>query len=399
MNIKKKIKVCLLWHNINSENFGVSALAIAHIKMLIDAAEECNVKLEIHSIGTPDIEELAIKKQVEEMFSMEIEHCSFSVQGMLRGFLSGRDKKKYFDYDLFFDIGEGDSFSDIYGLKRFFILSISKILPILKGKKVILSPQTYGPFYSNISRVVSRFVINKAYKVYSRDFKSSKILDDLNCDYEEVADVAFSLPYKKEQSRELSVGINVSALLYNGGYNGNNQFNLTLDYPRFINDLINYYLDHNYEVHLVPHVLSESLPVEDDYETSKIIKSSYFASNARVIMPEKFKSPIDAKSYISTLSLFLGSRMHATIGSISSGVPTIPLAYSRKFSGVFGSIDYNHTLNLYELEIDECLKRIDELTKKRNELYQSCLNSKKIALDSNEKYKKMLQGLFKSYDK
>jgi polysaccharide pyruvyl transferase WcaK-like protein len=32
--------------------------------------------------------------------------------------------------------------------------------------------------------------------------------------------------------------------------------------------------------------------------------------------------------------------MHACIGAVSSGTPVVPIAYSRKFSGVFGLIDY-----------------------------------------------------------
>ncbi|OBU27814.1 polysaccharide pyruvyl transferase family protein [Photobacterium kishitanii] len=398
--MKKTIKVCLLWHNINSENFGVSALAIAHIKMLVDAAAANDMKLELHSLGTPDVKGLEIKVQVENMFNIQIDHLNFSAKSMLKGFLySSEEKRKYFDYDLYFDIGEGDSFSDIYGLKRYLILSLSKILPILKNKKMILSPQTYGPFYSKTSQILSKIILNKAFKVYSRDFKSSAVLDKLGCDYDEVADVAFSLPYQKEESKPMSVGINVSALLYNGGYTGDNQFNLKLNYSEFVSELIEYYLCNGYSVHLVPHVLSDSFPIEDDYETSKMIKEKLYPKDERVILPKKFSSPMDVKSYISSLSIFLGSRMHATIGAISSEVPTIPLAYSRKFSGVFGSIEYDYTLNLYELEKEECLKRIDELTQRRNDIYEACIKSKKIALNSNHKYQEMLEELFKNYDK
>ena len=33
-------------------------------------------------------------------------------------------------------------------------------------------------------------------------------------------------------------------------------------------------------------------------------------------------------------------RLDATIGSISSGVATIPFSYSRKFEGLFGNLEY-----------------------------------------------------------
>lgn len=397
--MKKTIKICLLWHNINSENFGVSALAIAHIKMLIDAAKKNDIHLKIYCLGTPNINGLGIRQEVEDVLNISIEHINFSAKEMVKGFFSINGfKDKYFDYDLYFDIGEGDSFSDIYGLKRFLILSLSKILPIIKRKKVILAPQTYGPFYSKVSQIISSIILKKSYKVYSRDFKSSKLLKELGCDYKEVADVAFSLPYEKKEDLLKSVGLNVSALLYNGGYTGDNQFNLKVDYKKLIIDIIDYYLGKGYEVHLVPHVLSESFPIEDDYETSIKIKNDHYFGNDKVILPERFSSPIDAKSYISSLSLFLGSRMHATIGAISSEVPTIPLAYSRKFSGVFGSINYNYTLNLYDLDNLECMKSIESLTLKKMDLRKASISSKENALCSNLEYQNMLEELFLNHD-
>ena len=63
----------------------------------------------------------------------------------------------------------------------------------------------------------------------------------------------------------------------------------------------------------------------------------------RTTLAPRFVSPSDAKSYISTLDYFAGARMHACIAAFSSGVPVIPMAYSRKFEGLFGSLGYNHT--------------------------------------------------------
>jgi polysaccharide pyruvyl transferase WcaK-like protein len=58
------------------------------------------------------------------------------------------------------------------------------------------------------------------------------------------------------------------------------------------------------------------------------------------IVAPRFKTPQEAKSYISGLDFFAGARMHACIAAFSSGVPVLPMAYSRKFSGLFGSLGY-----------------------------------------------------------
>ena len=58
---------------------------------------------------------------------------------------------------------------------------------------------------------------------------------------------------------------------------------------------------------------------------------------------------MEAKSYISRMDVLIGSRMHATIASFTSGVPTIPVAYSRKFAGFFGNLDYPVLVDLAEM--------------------------------------------------
>ena len=38
--------------------------------------------------------------------------------------------------------------------------------------------------------------------------------------------------------------------------------------------------------------------------------------------------------------------MHACIAAFSAGTPVLPVAYSRKFSGLFGLLGYDHVLPL-----------------------------------------------------
>ena len=49
--------------------------------------------------------------------------------------------------------------------------------------------------------------------------------------------------------------------------------------------------------------------------------------------------------------------MHATIGAYSSGVPTIPFAYSRKFEGVFSDLDYEYVVDGMKLTTDEAMEK------------------------------------------
>ena len=64
-----------------------------------------------------------------------------------------------------------------------------------------------------------------------------------------------------------------------------------------------------------------------------------------VVEAPRFQSPSEAKSYIAGLDFFMGARMHACIAAFSSGVPVVPMAYSRKFAGLFGTLGYDYTVD------------------------------------------------------
>lgn len=57
------------------------------------------------------------------------------------------------------------------------------------------------------------------------------------------------------------------------------------------------------------------------------------------------------------MDVFIGSRMHATIGSISSGVATIPFSYSRKFEGLFGNLEYPYVISARKFSLEEALEK------------------------------------------
>ena len=62
--------------------------------------------------------------------------------------------------------------------------------------------------------------------------------------------------------------------------------------------------------------------------------------------------------------------MHATIASFSSGVVTIPISYSRKFEGLFNSLNYEYVINGREETTESAyfkiLQYIEEFEKLRS---------------------------------
>ena len=80
----------------------------------------------------------------------------------------------------------------------------------------------------------------------------------------------------------------------------------------------------------------------------------------KVILAPAFKNCIEAKSYIANMDIFLGSRMHATIGAISSGVVTIPLSYCHKFEALYGNINYPYLISATKIRTEDDLKTAKE---------------------------------------
>lgn len=246
--------------------------------------------------------------------------------------------------DVMLDFTGGDSFSDIYGTKRLLRKLFHKQLVLGAGTPLVLAPQTYGPLRHHASRRWYRHVVDHAALVFTRDEPSAHFLAGLTDRPVSIAtDVAVQLPWSPAPQSpgtgsSRNVGLNVSGLLWAGGYTGANQFDLSVDYRRWCHQVAEGLLRAGHSVWLVPHVLSRpwESAAEDDVRASKALQR--LLPDCR--LSPHFRSPVEAKSWISGLDLFIGSRMHATIASFTSGVPTIPAAYSRKFAGFFQNLGY-----------------------------------------------------------
>lgn len=350
-----QITVGLFWQTRTSDNLGVCALAESNIAIIQSAAERSNIRVKFIEF---------CPQGTKTSNTTEIIEISIAPQMSIKNILLG--KTDYYEYlkkcDLILDVGQGDSFSDIYGTKRYMYLAFSKLLAIFAGIPLILSPQTIGPFALKGSAIISKWILKRARKVFARDGMSYALLTEYglkeNCSL--VTDMAFRLPYKfqiSESNGKIKLGLNVSGLLYNGGYTGRNQFGLCIDYPHLVEEILKRWTSNSiYEVHLIPHVISDSFHLEDDFRISKELQNRY----PQTILAPRFENASEAKGYISKMDFFTGARMHSCIAAFSSGVPTIPLAYSRKFNGLFESLGYGHIADLKTDNLNVILSKMDQ---------------------------------------
>jgi colanic acid/amylovoran biosynthesis protein len=257
------------------------------------------------------------------------------------------------------DVSGGDSFSDIYGRHRFLAVALGKELALARDKPLILLPQTFGPFDSRRYRERARRIVSASTTAWARDATSLDYLKEiLRVDFDPArhrlgVDMAFGLQVAEPSEEDASslldflaqedgptVGINISGLLW-GAVRGGGHYEVAVDYPRLMDGLCRELLRRGVRLVFVPHVLGYG-PEGDEGPTRTLGEQLLRDYPGRLTVAPSTLGPGERKWLISRLDWFSGARMHATIAALSSGVPAAPLAYSRKFQGVFDSVGQGH---------------------------------------------------------
>src|SRR3546814_11658195 len=125
--------------------------------------------------------------------------------------------------DCILDIGAGDSFADIYGLKRFLFLWASKMMALARHVPIMLSPQNIGPFTRQPYRMLAKLELERADCVVARDEESLRVPRELATRATAVqsVDVEFELPFADRSAERggarLRVGVSESGRLVGGG--------------------------------------------------------------------------------------------------------------------------------------------------------------------------------------
>lgn len=335
---QRPLRICLIMHSTRSDNLGVGALTVSQVAILRQLAAEQGRALQITVLDWKDA-------RTPYVTGPDIRIIDLDRRQMLSPFGYFATARRS---DMVIDIGAGDSFADIYGTGRLNRMFWLKFLTHLARTPLVVAPQTIGPFTRPLSKFLAKLSLRLSAVVATRDAMSTRALADLG--YKgavvEASDVALRLPYDPpvpSGDAPPQVGINVSGLLMAGGYTGKNELGIALDYPALIRDLIRHFQGLGAQVHLVPHVIVRTgrMVMEDDYRASEALAAEFPGT----VLAPAFTSPSEAKSYIAALDFFMGARMHACIAAFSSGVPVIPMAYSRKFAGLFGSIGYTRTVD------------------------------------------------------
>jgi len=426
-----KINVCILGAAFDTNNRGVSALSSSLVRLITDAVPDAGISF---FMGNP----ARINKVVNfagKDIMVNVINCRMSPKAKIKEHLlfllllallirfspSIRFREmiihwnsrlsELYDCNFIGAINGGDSFSDIYGLRRFVQGMIPIIILILMGKRLILLPQTYGPYHSPLARTIARWIILHSSKVLSRDRESIQLINELleNTKTEVpisfCPDVAFTLPSAFPTTFAMYppadvfgkgtwVGINVNGLMFHGGYTGTNMFGLHFDYKDFILNLIEKLMkETSARILLIPHTYGEKGDVESDPEASRQVYDALKDKNRdRLYLLTGEYKEFEIKGIIERCDFLIGSRMHACIAAISQAVPTAAVAYSKKFRGVFESVGLETmVVDARSVGLDEAVYKIIDLY--RNRELEMVSMKQKIDL-AKEQVKETFRHLF-----
>lgn len=396
--------VCLQGASLDVGNMGVRALITSLIKLVITARPNARINL-LYGNRTAGVQNFEVAGKTIEL---NIVNCRLSplarinehifyilflaVIQRIMPFQSVRDKiirsnrwlRTLNSADFVGEIRGGDSLSDIYGLRRFAIGIMPAIIAILMRKDLVLLPQTYGPYSSPVARMLGRFVVMRAARVYSRDRGSIELLREMlgrkgeNKQIRFCPDVAFVLdsvepkevniepPLEDGNSAPL-IGLNISSMLYIGGFKRDNTFGLKFDYKQFVPAILKNLLEKTTaHVLLVPHVFSSNVE-GDEFKVCSEIRDSMgtkYGDRLHLILSKYDQS--QAKGIIGLCDFFVGSRMHSCIAALSQGIPTVGLAYSKKFVGVFETVGMEEwVIDMRQTEQEESIITIFAAFEKR----------------------------------
>ena len=235
----------------------------------------------------------------------------------------------------------GDNYTLDYGIPRKFV-DLDKYV-LAHGRPLVIWGASVGPFdqRSEFADVMHEHLRREVTAIFVREKRSYDYLIEHGIDNVHLmSDPAFVMDTEPVSRSDLgfelpdgAIGLNLSPLMARHVTNGDEEAweRVGVDIAR---ELLKKY---DRSVLLVPHVTSSH---SDDHLLLSRIGSQL--ADPRVMIVPKTLSAGQTKYVISQLACLVAARTHATIASLSTCVPTVSLAYSRKAWGI-NEMMFGHT--------------------------------------------------------
>jgi polysaccharide pyruvyl transferase WcaK-like protein len=262
----------------------------------------------------------------------------------------------YGEYDIVLDLNS-DSLNEYYGVTFPLFTLFQLMLVLLCGKPVIVCPSSIGPFKNGLLKQFASFVLSKMHLIIVRDETSRDYLHNMGLSSAKVqftADLAFLLePITTKEAKalleteeieidkgnKLLIGVAPSQEIYR--YFSSKTKDKYIDkyrkYVKLMAEISDFIIERfDATVIFIPHFDTPEFSKNDRIVCRKIYQEVKNKHRAKLIQGNYRADEI--KGIIKLCDMFIGCRMHSAIASMSSGVPTLVLAYGHKFHGILGKM-------------------------------------------------------------
>jgi polysaccharide pyruvyl transferase WcaK-like protein len=157
------------------------------------------------------------------------------------------------------------------------------------------------------------------------------------------------------------LAFNVSGLIFNRSGDSTRRYGLKADYRHVVLRFLRRVLEKtDANVLVVPHVITRPAHFEHDPDAcAAVIDELGRPAKGRIaLVPDRYNA-CEMKWIISRTDWLCGTRMHAAIAALSTGVPAAAIAYSDKTLGVFETCGQGeHVADPRRCDTDEVVDRL-----------------------------------------
>ena len=313
--------VLILWADHSSANLGVQALAAGATALVMSAWPGATIEYYQHN----------------DLTGRQPVRLGFANLGFAYVWPRHAIRRWLASYGAIIDMGAGDSFTDIYGWRRMLSMSLLRLVAGCSTDRLVLGPQTIGPFRHGFSRRLSRFSLRRTKLIIARDSASRAYARTaLGIEPRLGTDVVFAVSIPDSVPARFDIVFNVSGLLWNSDDQTN-----AARYQAACLELCRSLRAKGRRFSLLVHVQSNA-SLDDDSVACREL-AELLGDRVEVLVPRDLA---DVRAILGGANVVIAARMHACLNAISVGVPAIAWAYSRKFEPLLADLGWNAVVDV-----------------------------------------------------
>lgn len=273
------------------------------------------------------------------------------------------------------------------------------------GKKIVIFSQSLGPVKGKLNRWLLRYALSDVESIYLRE----KLCLQKYVEIEELSEqvptkfIPDSAFYLKDEHNLAEHNVTIDKSVLNIGFTiVDHAFKYIKEdsikaqkiesYKQSLIDTIEYLVKERCaKVHIFPQVIADNSHLgHNDVRISKEIEGTCHKKGMVESVTYHFGdyNPMQLRNMYSSMDIFIGTRLHSVIFSLSQNVPSINIAYhGTKSQGILNSIDgfKEFVIPIDDIETNKLKISVETLLNKRKELKENLIQENKRLCTELEK--------------